>query len=254
MAASLVLSACAFEPGTLAEDDGTGEGEDPSGTGTGSDTGSGAPLVQPCTFPDADLRLCLDFDDAKLRPIVTDASVAKLDGTATELEPASRSGKPAAGFGWSSRIDVPESPTLDIAGALTLEMWVWPEYPHSAILLDNNGQYRIQLAVDGRLGCVLGNTPVWSDDSEDAREWTHVACVYSANTLTIFINGSSAGTTVSVGAPGTGTSGTRLGYFAGRLDDIHVYARALTAAQVCTHAGRTTCSSGPGGQFEGDDN
>ena len=253
MAASLVLGACAFEPGEIADDEGFGG--KPSGPGTGTDTGTGTgsgttTQALPCTFAETDLRLCLEFDDAKLTPIVTDASTARLDGTATALSTASRNGSPAAGFGWDSKITIPESPMLDITGALTLELWVWPEYPHSANLLLNANQYRIQLSGDGRIGCAFGNSQVWSSSYQDVRAWTHVACTFSDNALTVYINGNASGTATSIGAPTTGTSGTQLGSFAGDLDDVHIYARALTAAQVCAHAGRTSCNSGT--QLDGD--
>jgi hypothetical protein len=131
-------------------------------------------------------------------------------------------------------------------------MWVWPEYPQSANLLLNTNQYRIQLSADGRIGCALGNSQVWSTSYQRVRTWSHVACTFSDSTLRIFIDGGAAGTAPSTGAPASGTSGTQLGYFAGRLDDIHVYARALTPAQVCTHAGRSACSSASN-QFNEDD-
>jgi len=254
VAASLVLGACAFEPGEYPE-----EGERPDtgsggtgGTGTGG-TGTGSGTVDPtarvCSFSDSTLRLCIEFGDSKFDPMVTDASPARLDAASVSVDPTNRDSGVAAVLYLGSKIEVPESPMLDINGPMTIEMWVWPAYLHpSANLLENAGQYRMQLAGDGRIGCQFGNSQVWSNDDDNAAplEWTHVACVYDGTTLAVLIDGTRSTSAPGAASPSGGTTGTTLGggSYPGGLDDIHVYARALTGDQICSHAGRTTCSDG----------
>ena len=187
VAACLALGACAFAPGVdLMGDDPDGSGSD---TGPGAGSGSGNGSARTCAFDDPSLRLCLEFEDSKFDPMVTDASLGRLDSTATAVDPTNRSGKHAAAFAWASKIQVPESTQLDITTEMTLELWVWPAYPHSANLLENANQYRIQLAGDGRIGCAVGNSQVWSNATAGALAWTHVACVYDGEDLSIYING-----------------------------------------------------------------
>lgn len=255
------VAACAFEPGEFQENGplggaggGGGGGGGTGGGGSGDPGPDAGPTLQPtrtCAFADPALRLCLDFEDSQFAPMVTDASPSRLDSGAAGVNGVVRGPTDiGASFALTSRIDVPESAALDIGGALTIEMWVAPGFAHSANLLQNTGQYRVQMDGQGRIGCSTNNAATWSVDEADPREWTHVACVFDGTLLAVYIDGVRSGQTTSTGAPTGGTNGTLIGSgFAGALDDIRVYARAWSATDVCAHAGRTTCTSnsGPGG-------
>lgn len=238
------VAGCAFEPGEFRDDGplGGGGGGGVGGTDPGPDGGTEPQPTRTCSFADPALRLCLDFEDAKFDPMVTDASPSRLDSAANDVDGVARGTRIAAALAWSSRIDVPEAMALDIAGPMTIELWVAPAYAHSANLVQNTGQYRIQMDGQGRIGCSTNNAATWSTGDIDPFEWSHIACVYDGTHLGVYIDGVRDGQTASTGAPTGGTLGTVVGSgFAGALDDIRVYARSFAAADICAHAGRDTC-------------
>lgn len=257
VAASLLFGACAFEPGDFSQGDRPTGGN--NGNGTGSGTGSGSDTVprRTCEFDNTALKLCLDFEDSIFDPMVTDASTNRLDSPTNDVGKVTRGGgtKVAAVFQpFGSRIDVPESLALDIPGSLTMEMWVHPLAYTPANLLNNAGQYRLELDGYQRVICTVGSVTARSVGDADPYKWSHVACVYDGNSLRVFVDGDlSAETSASSGAPISGTTGTRIaGNYGGQLDDIRVYAGALAPSDICTHAGETDCSTsinngGPGG-------
>ncbi|HEX6388808.1 MAG TPA: LamG domain-containing protein, partial [Solirubrobacteraceae bacterium] len=69
--------------------------------------------------------------------------------------------------------------------------------------------------------------------------WTHFATTYDGTTIRLFVNGVQVGTRAQTGSLLQSTQPLRFGgtavwaeWFQGRLDEIRVYNRALTAAQI----------------------
>lgn len=246
--ATLCSWGCTFQPGTVSDmpaDDDPGGGSGGAGP-TEVDAGV-EPQLRACTFADSELRLCLEFEDRKFSPSVTDASQRQLQPTASGVSEVVHGTGYAAAMTITSRIDVPESTALDPQTALTIEMWIWPGFEQSANLLVNPNQYSLQLAGDGRIGCQLPAAAAWTSDERVAEphEWTHVACTFAPDSgIHVYVNGRSGdGSSSSSGGLSTqGTQGTRIGAgFGGGLDDIRIYGRALSPQEVCRHAGRETC-------------
>jgi hypothetical protein len=235
--------------------------------------GDGAPDAHhgSCGLLAADdaLRLCLELEttDGDITP---DESGYGNDATTSGVTPALR---PAAGehgvtVGPRSSIHVAESPSLDLAGPLTMEMWIAPAGPPPAgrrmSLLDNDQQYGMHLTPALTVRCtIVVPQPGAGVDSDLARpvaitEWTHVACVVAANgTLSIYLDGAEAGTADAPGAISTTSGlGVQIGQnmladgttdapFVGSLDDVRVWAAALTPAELCTVAGPFTGTACP---------
>lgn len=250
VAACAVLGACAFEPGAYTDPEANG-GTTDGGTATDVDAGQPPVLGRTCQYAgDGMLRLCLDFEDRQLAPKVTDASSMRLDSDSSGLYEQSRSNGVAAGFaGWGALIRVPESPALDLTTELTIELWVRPNWV-SGNLVVNQQQYYLQLDSENRVTCTLGTASVSSSASvETGSSWSHVACTLTGGTMRVYVDGDLDGSRPSV-APLTtsGTAGTYVGpNYWGNLDDVRVYASALSATTICTHAGRTGCDSSGGG-------
>ena len=77
------------------------------------------------------------------------------------------------------------------------------------------------------------------DERAALNTWTHFAVAYDAITIRLFVNGVQVGTRANTGSLLPGTQPLRFGgnavwgeHFAGRLDEIRIYDRALTAAQI----------------------
>jgi hypothetical protein len=69
--------------------------------------------------------------------------------------------------------------------------------------------------------------------------WTHLAVTYDGAALRLYVNGTLVTTTATAGSIPTSTGALRIGgntiwpeWYAGLIDDVRVYNRALTAAQI----------------------
>ena len=69
--------------------------------------------------------------------------------------------------------------------------------------------------------------------------WTHLAATYDGKTLKLFVNGVQSGAVAVAGTLSAGADPLRIGgnhiwgeYFSGRIDEVRVYNRALSAAEI----------------------
>ena len=69
--------------------------------------------------------------------------------------------------------------------------------------------------------------------------WTHLATTYDGTTLRLFVNGTQVGSRAVSGALLTSSGVLRIGgnsqwgeYFAGRIDEVRIYNRALTQSEI----------------------
>ena len=247
MLAIAAATGCSFTAG----DPGAGQGS------TGPD-GGGSAARKPCDFTDSTLQLCLDFDDIRLgldaSPGHHDANVSSVNTmarTTTEL---------AAVLSSASTIQVPKTAALDIVGAISYELWINPAVAPSSRFygIDNTGQYGLSIMPDKRVRCTIAGMHVDSLDSIALGAWTHVGCTYEGATLTVFINGGVADCyNMTLPISTSGTAGTSIGSpFVGAVDNVHVLARAITPAEMCTRASQSgceaSCPEGGGGGGGGD--
>lgn len=246
--ATLLVAGCSFDHGVVEDQPDAGE----PGDLTPDADDPAAPLA--CKYPDGALRLCIEFEDRKYTPTTSDASPYQLNAAADEIGEWSRDGEPAAATYWNTDVRVPESPMLDIADAITFETWVRvPLYQYGTVL-SNDGQYGITMDGSGRVTCRVGSASVTSDPI-GADVWRHVACTYEHEILAVHIDGATQRCNDDDSPiPTSGTMGTRIAPgFTAAIDDIHIYARALTGTEICTHANKTACATScPGGDFGGD--
>ena len=124
----------------------------------------------------------------------------------------------------------------------TLERWE---------VIEKAGAYWINIRTDGkvRVGGFFGGctNPAWkfldSNVAVPTNTWTHVASTYNGSTLTVWINGVQAGSMavsgrtcsnnrpLAVGAKNY-PAGSPEAFWDGQLDDLRIYRRALSAAEI----------------------
>lgn len=163
--------------------------------------------------------------------------------------------------GSASYIRVADNPSLHCTNALTIEAWVYPSSLgtyHNIVskwgLIDAlQTSYTTALVPDGRISlavCASGDTsatPVVgtaSTNSIAANQWTHFAATYDGLALRMYINGICEsqvaynqgifpGTeALAIGAAGVFAGGEVLSPFAGLIDEVAVYNRALSASEI----------------------
>lgn len=138
---------------------------------------------------------------------------------------------------------------LNLTTGMTLEAWVFPtasagtrdvvikESPQADIynLYANEGSGPPQ----GTVLIAAGNKHVKGSATLLINTWSHLATTYDGASLKLFVNGVQVGTTPVTGPIVVSTGVLRIGgnsmwgeFFQGRLDEIRVYNKALTQAQI----------------------
>lgn len=164
---------------------------------------------------------------------------------------------PAMAFdGSTGYASIPNSASLNPTGDLTVEAWAKPTaldgMTHAVVhkgssTTSSSWQYRLTLhATNQWRGCVYAGSAgacVLAPGTASTTSWTHLVLTRSGTTVTLYIDGASVGTATLSGALNstTGTLGIgRVGsnatnYFKGGLDEVALYAGALSAERIAAH-------------------
>ena len=151
-------------------------------------------------------------------------------------------------------VTVTDAPSLDLTTGMTLEAWVYPtalgggSWRNVMIKERAGGEaYNLYANADTNAPVVYVVGATQPDVPLDARgagqlplnAWTHLAATYNGTTLRVFVNGTEVGSRAMTGAMLTSTGALQIGgnsiwgeFFQGRIDDIRIYNRALTVAEI----------------------
>ena len=185
----------------------------------------------------------------------TDASGLGNTGTITAGTWATtgRFGKALSFNGTSSVVTVNDAAALRLTSAMTLEAWVRPTASASwrcAMLKETSGGLAYGLYASNtssrpggflRVGSVGSDVDATAPSAITLNAWTHLAATYDGATLRLFVNGTQVTSRALTGSIVSSTQPLRIGgnqvwgeYFAGLIDEIRVYNRALSAAEIQT--------------------
>ena len=162
--------------------------------------------------------------------------------------------------GVNDLVTVPDAASLDLTTGMTLEAWVNPTALgtawRTAMLKERGSGLAYALYAHDGAGHNAGyaftgaERGVASPAALPLNAWTHVATTYDGTTLRQYVGGVQVASTAVSGALTVSTGALRFGgnnvwgeWFAGRLDELRVYNRALTAAEVAADVTRPV---GPG--------
>ena len=179
-------------------------------------------------------------------------------------------GKHGAGLsfdGTASLVTVADSAGLNPTGALTLEAWIKPTTLsgwRTVLMKEAAGGliYTLYAYDNAPRPAVYIHTTTDIDIPGTAapplNAWTHLAATYDGAQLRLYENGIQVASRAATGALSTSTGALRIGgnavwgeYFAGVIDEVRVFNRALSAAEI--QADMTTPISGGGGVTGGHD-
>jgi hypothetical protein len=213
----------------------------------------GSPATIPVTLtvvpPSTGLVGAWGFDEAS-GATATDASGAGNAGTiAGATRTASgRYGRALSFDGVDDLVTVPDASSLDLTSGMTLEGWIRPttlHYWHTVVLKEQPGQlvYALYAGTDnGRpSGHVFttGDMMLFGPSALPVNTWTHLAMTWDGLTQRIYVNGAQVSSTPRTGTAVTSNSPLRIGgnnvwgeWFGGLIDEVRVYNRALSAAEV----------------------
>ncbi|MCC7449023.1 MAG: LamG domain-containing protein, partial [Anaerolineae bacterium] len=152
--------------------------------------------------------------------------------------------------GSSGYISIANKASLNFTGDFTLEAWAMPTVLNGQerLILNKGGnQYRLGINANNRwygsvyIGGVRYN--IVGSVKPAVGRWDHIVLTRSGSTLTLYINGASAGTVTAAGTLDTTTRILAIGrkgasassYFRGAIDEVAIYNTALSPAQVSAH-------------------
>ena len=226
-----------------------------------SDYSNIASATTPSSAP-AGLVAAYSFDEGS-GTTVTDASGSGNTGTISGAAWTS-SGKynEALTFnGTSSRVNVPNSASLQLTSGMTLEAWVNPTTVSSAwrdVMMKGNDNYYLEATTSNSgkplIGAIIGGTRYKAVGTSALApgEYSHLAATYDGSTLRLFVNGTQVSSTSIAGTILTSNSPLQIGsdssfgqYFAGTIDEVRVYNTRLTQAQIQTDMATPIGSSPP---------
>ncbi len=150
--------------------------------------------------------------------------------------------------GTNSWITVNDAASLDLTNGVTLEAWVNPTTPtnwQAVIVKERSGglSYAVYASSDtNRPVAALHTTTdvnLYAVSQLLANTWTHLAMTYNGSNLVLYVNGVQSASQGLAGAMAVSTSPLRIGgdsvwgeYFKGLIDEVRIYNRALSAAEI----------------------
>jgi len=183
---------------------------------------------------------------------VTDASGRNNTGTITGAtrSAAGKFGGALSFNGTSNVVTVPDADVLDLTTGMTLEAWVRPSALGSlwrtVILKEQPGNLIYALYAGDGLGRPAADVFTTADlgfsgpTALTLDTWIHLAATYDGTTQRLYVNGAQVATRATTGAIRASTGVLRIGgnniwtneWFAGLIDEVRVYNKALTAAEI----------------------
>jgi hypothetical protein len=145
-----------------------------------------------------------------------------------------------------SWVQIPDSPSLELTSEITIEGWINAQSlgangrifdkaplgtPSSYLFDDYNGNLRLY----------VGDSLPWLQSAQPipVGVFTHVAGTYDGTTMRVYINGALSASKAYTGAIATNNLPARIGAdsgggtgFDGVIDELSLYSRALTAAEI----------------------
>jgi len=204
--------------------------------------------------------LSLNFDEADGQPAI-DASPSGRNGVITgAVRVPGKIGRALQFNGvsdWVTVTDGAAGTPLDLTTGMTLEAWVKPTALDGweAVIVKERGVNNLSYALYAHDGAPLaggidapaGYGRIGSFDQAvrgvtriSTTEWTHLAMTYDGTMQRLYVNGLEVATHAQTGSMAVGNEPLRIGgdasfageFFQGLIDEVKVYNRALTVAEI----------------------
>jgi cytochrome c peroxidase len=151
--------------------------------------------------------------------------------------------------GVNDMVSIADAASLDLTTGMTLEAWVYPTVSsgyRTVVLKETPGNLAYTMFASGNTSRPIGEVVIGGNyrsavgsSSLPVNAWSHVATTYDGSTLRLFVNGVQTGSLATSGAIATSSLPLRIGgntiwgeYFAGRIDEVRVYNRALSVTEI----------------------
>ena len=216
-------------------------------TSTSTATATSVPSATSTPTTATGLVLALGMNEGR-GTTVSDTSGQNNTGTLLNATwTTGRYGTGLAFNGSNSWVTVNDSASLNLVNGLTLEAWVRPTLNtdwRTIMLKEWDAVYELYASTTTGPGTgvnIGGYQEVFSSTPLPTNTWSHVAATWDGATLRLYVNGVLVASRAATGTPATSTNPLRIGgnahwgeYFAGTIDEVRIYKRALSAAEIQT--------------------
>ena len=183
---------------------------------------------------------------------VTDASGSGNNGTITNANWAAsgKYGKALQFNGTGALVTIPDSASLHLSSGMTLEAWVDPSTVNANwrdVIYKGNDNFYLEATSSNAshpdAGLIAGGSyaDAYASTALPANTWSYLTETYDGSTLRLYLNGTQVASIAHTGSIATSTNPLQIGgdslygqYFAGLIDEVRIYNRALTATQIQT--------------------
>ncbi len=193
--------------------------------------------------------------DAGSGSTLADASGSNNAGatTSTSWSTSGRYGGALSFNGSSSWVTIPDSASLDLTSAMTLEGWVKPTgglASHWSTVLfkemPGNLTYGLLASSDTSRPAAISTIGTIEKTAKGSstlplKTWTFLTASYNGSVVTLYVNGVAVSTAAATGSMPVSSGPLRIGgnsiwgeYFSGLIDNVRVYNRALSAGEIQT--------------------
>lgn len=203
--------------------------------------------------PASGLVAAYGFDEAS-GTSAADASGTGNTGTLGSGVTRTTSGKFGSALVFSGNyVTVPNASSLSLTTGMTLEAWVYPTTSGgyaTAVMKEQAGEYLYVLygsapgAPSGQINVGANGSGERAVDGASAlplNTWSHLATTFDGSTQRLYVNGAQVAAKAVTGSIATSTGALRIGgnavwgeYFRGRIDEVRIYSRALSAGEIQT--------------------
>ena len=216
----------------------------------GTNFDAATPITITVASPLSGLVAAYSFDEGA-GSITTDVSGKNNSGTISNAT-WTASGKYGGALtfnGSNALVVIPPSTSLNVTNAMTQEAWVYPTVSKaswSTVMHRETDAYYLHASCpDGAMlpasGATFNGTEsyVAGASALPLNTWSHVASTYDGSSLKIYVNGVLSSTKTVSGSVQNNNNPLRIGgnypygqFFEGRIDDVRVYNRALSATEI----------------------
>jgi hypothetical protein len=232
------------------------------GTYTGSVTvaasgAGGSPATIPVTFtvtntppPPTGLVAAWGFDESSGTSALDSSGLGNGGTLSGPTRTVGRFGGGLQFDGLNDWVTVGDANSLDLTNAMTLEAWVRPSALgtvwRTVVLKEQTGHLAYALYAGTDTGSrpsghvyTSGDRALLGPSALPLNTWSHLAMTWDGLLIRMYVNGAQVSSSALTGTARTSTSPLRIGgnavwpeWFNGLIDEVRVYNRALTAAEV----------------------
>jgi hypothetical protein len=147
--------------------------------------------------------------------------------------------------GTNALVTINNAPSLQLTSGMTLEAWVYPTTVNNAwrdVIYKGNDNYYLEGTSSNSSRPAMGGTfgsDLYGTGALTANTWAYLAATYDGATMRLYVNGVQVSSRAQTGAIATSTNPLQIGgdsiygqFFAGRIDEVRIYSRALGVAEI----------------------